>query len=86
MEGVVKFFNPDRHYGIVQLRDENNALVMELFFHGTALKGPVNSRDSVTCFIDDDPRRQGVWVAVDVERVTDVSEREQEQEQGSTVR
>jgi cold shock CspA family protein len=68
MQGRVKFFLPEGHYGFIEILD-GVASVGEWYFHDSELiAGPVKNRDEVEFFLDDSRFRPGL-VAVEVCRL-----------------
>ena len=65
MQGRIKFAS-DRGYGFITL---DHALAQDVFFLWDPLKPPLRRGDEVTFWLDDDPRREGEWIGVDVEPV-----------------
>lgn len=72
MQGIVKFFNPEGHYGFVNLLDESGECVAEFFFHGIDVIGDLPEKgDTVNFLLDDPPSRakRRDLIAVDVQRI-----------------
>jgi len=69
VEGRVRFFLQDRGYGFVELTDECDQVVLELFFHARHVIGLVTKNDLVRFWIDDDPAHNEAWMAIDVQQV-----------------
>jgi cold shock CspA family protein len=68
MEGIVKFFNPQKHFGFIQIEDEPGNVVGEFFFHGHQVIGDKPRKGDLVEFWIVDPRHGGgsIWEATDV--------------------
>jgi CspA family cold shock protein len=51
-KGVVKFFNPDKHFGFITVEGSSE----QVFVHESGLKNPIRENDKVVFDVEESPK------------------------------